>query len=121
MDGARDFLDAVERHAEWKRHLLGLFHILIGRRISKNDGTVVSSGLSWRELASELKRRRWEPDVVRELGLDPATFAPRDRQRFWYSVISQAQVSSPAAIQAADRFAVIAQQLGFIVGAAPRA
>lgn len=118
MDGTREFLDAIEQHGGAKGHLLGLFHVLIGRKISKG-GAVLSTGMSWRELAAELKRRRWEPEIIREFGFDPASFAPRDRQRFWYSVIAQAQVWSPAAIKAGDKFVSVAKKLGFEIGPAP--
>jgi len=119
MDGVREFLDVVEQHGGAKGHLLGLLHVLIGRKISKSNGEPISSGMSWRELATELKRRRWDPETIRELGLDPKSFAPRDRQRFWYSVISQVQVGSPQAAKAGDKFATIAKKLGYQIGPAP--
>src|SRR5438067_8738581 len=97
MDQLREFLDNVKRSGSAKGNLRGLLHILIGRRITRSDGSIVSEGLTWRELANHLKSMRWEPDTVAELGLDPETLPPRDRQRFWYSAITQAGVDSPTA------------------------
>src|SRR5262245_35608943 len=99
MDGVRDFLDELQNNQKARGNLLGLLHVLIGRRISRADGTVISTGQTWRSVADLLKQARWDPDSVRDLGLDPATLPPRDRQRYWYLAISQAQVGSDAAIK----------------------
>ena len=100
-------------------HLLGFLHIMVGRRVTRTtDGVVVSTGLSWRDLASLLKKVRWDPDSVVDLGLDPKTLPPRDRERFWYAAITKAQLDSPAAKQAGEEFALILKEHGFEVGAA---
>ena len=78
-------------------HTLGLFHLLIGRRIEKDQGTLISAGVSWRELATLLKKTRWLKDTVTELGIQPAALPPRDRQLYWYVAISAAKVDSPEA------------------------
>jgi len=119
MDRLREFLEAVRQHGYARGNFLGLLHVLIGRRIARADGTLVSGGLTWRELAALLKRVRWEPEAVQELGLDPATLPPRDRQRFWYSAISQAGVDSETAARAGDRLARALQAAGYVVGSAP--
>ena len=100
MDEVRDFLDDIQKRGLARGHLLGLLHILIGRRLTKADGAVISSGLTWRDVASELKRCRWEPEAVNEIGLDPANLPPRDRQRFWYQAIAAANVGSAEAAAA---------------------
>src|SRR6266480_2471362 len=107
MDGVRDFLDDTHKHHRARGHFLGLLHILIGRRISRSDGTILSTGLTWRDLANILKTVRWDPEAVRDLGIDPDALPPRDRQRYWYSAIAQAQVSSEAAIRDADKLAAV--------------
>ncbi|MSU76930.1 MAG: hypothetical protein EXS16_02425 [Gemmataceae bacterium] len=95
-------------------------HVLIGRKITRrSDLAVVSRGMSWRDMAGHLKKLRWEPDVVRELGLEPSTLPPRDRQRFWYMAISHAHVDSAKAIEGGDRFAIVLNDLGYDVGPPP--
>jgi hypothetical protein len=121
MEGIKEFLRDVEEGGHVKGHVRGLLHLLVGRRISRPDGTVVSSGLTWRIVAAELKQRRWDPELVRELGLDPEALAPRDRQRFWYSAIVAAHVASPQASQAADALAPLLANLGYIIGPPPGA
>lgn len=119
MDGLREFLDDIQKHHQVRGHFLGLLHILIGRRIGRKDGTVIGTGLTWRDAAALLKTVRWEPEAVRELGIDPASLPPRDRQRFWYSAIAQAQVSSEAAVRAGDKLASVVGKIGYVVSAAP--
>jgi len=114
MDALRDFLKEVEEHSQG--NFLGLLHLLIGRRIKKADGTILSSGLTWRALAALLKKVHCNTDRVRELGLDPDKLAPRDRQRFWYSAIAQAGVGSEKATKAGDKMAEALRKLGYIVG-----
>jgi hypothetical protein len=119
MDALQELLGDLKRHGLGKGDLLGLFNVLIGRRITKADGTVVSDGLTWRALAGWLKKVRWDPETVRPLGLDPDNLPPRDRQQLWYAVISKAQVDSEKASEAGDRVAERLQKLGYVVGPAP--
>jgi hypothetical protein len=119
MDGVQTFLDELRRHGLAEGHFLGLLHILIGRRISRADGTVISPGLTWRALADQLKSLRWNKDTVREVGLDPADLPPRDRQRFWYTAIAHAKVDSPEAAAAGDVLADLVKPLGYVVSPAP--
>ena len=121
MDGVREFLDDIQKRGLARGHLLGLLHILIGRRLTTSGGAAISAGLTWRDLAAELKRCRWEPEAVRELGLDPAELPPRDRQRFWYQAIAAANVGGAEATTAGDRLALILNKAGYTVGAAPGA
>ena len=58
-------LEAVRRQGSARGQLRGLLHILIGRRIAAEDGTVISPGLTWRETAVLLKRLRWDTEAVR--------------------------------------------------------
>src|SRR5205085_1362573 len=120
MDGLRELLERLKQHGQAQGNFLGLLNVLIGRHIEKPDGTRLSGGIAWRELAVLLKKVRWDREAVRELGLDPAHLPPRDRQRFWYAAISLAQVSSPQATEAGDRLAEVLRSLGFVVGSAPR-
>jgi hypothetical protein len=119
MDRLREFLDAVRQHGLAEGHFLGLLHILIGRRVTLADGTVVTGGLNWRDAAALLKRARWNREAVRDLGLDPAALPPRDRQRYWYTAISHARVDSPQARAAGDQLAAQLQTAGYHVGPAP--
>src|SRR2546429_8863433 len=105
MDGLREFLDDLKRRGLAEGNLLGLLHVVVGRRIQTAAGELISNGVTWRELSETFKRLRWSKDGVRELGIDPNTLAPRDRQRFWFQAISQARVDSPEAAAAGERFA----------------
>lgn len=120
MDRLREFLDDVKRNNSARGNLRGLLHILIGRRITRADGTVVSGGLTWRALAQQLKLARWDPDAVKELGLDPDALPPRDRQRFWYGAIAQAGVDTPEAKTAGDKLVNPLKKLGYVVGPGPK-
>lgn len=119
MDGLKTFLEDVLRNDRAKGHFLGLLHILIGRTILQKDGTAISKGLTWRDAASLLKAVRYDPDAVRELKIDPATLPPRDRQRFWFQAIAQADVASAAAIQDADRLTPLLEKAGYVIGPPP--
>ncbi len=119
MDALSTLLEGLKKSA--RGHLLGLLNVLIGRRITDRDGVVISRGLTWRETAGLLKRLRWEPDQVRELGLEPDDLPPRDRQRYWYTAITRARVDSPEAAKAGDRFAEVLRKHGYTVGAGPSA
>ena len=121
MDRLRDFLEDVRRLGQFRGNFLGLLNILIGRHIAKADGAPVSDGLTWRELAAALKKYSWDKDLVRELGLDPAQFAPRDREQFWYMAINRAHVDSPEAFQAGDRLASALKKAGYYEGKKPLA
>jgi hypothetical protein len=121
MDALPVFFDFLKKKGLTKGHFLGFIHVLIGRRVTREDGTLISAGLGWREVASWLKKTRWDPEVVREVGQDPNALPPRDRQRFWYSAIAQAGVDSAAASAAGDCFAEALRSHGYVVGAAPKA
>jgi hypothetical protein len=111
----REFLDDLKQHGHAQGNFLGLLNVLIGRRIEKADGTVLSVGLTWRQTADWLKKVRWDKDAVRELGLDPAALPPRDRERFWYSAIARAHVDSADAAAAGDRLATALKSAGYVV------
>jgi hypothetical protein len=119
MDGLQTFLDELRQHGLAEGNFLGLLHVLIGRRITRPDGTIVSPGLTWRELAALLKRLRWDKEAVRDLGLDPADLPPRDRQRFWYTAIAAAKVDAPAAVKAGNRLAAAVLPLGYVISPPP--
>src|ERR1051325_1293264 len=117
MDALSTLIDDLKKNGLPKGNFIGFLHVLIGRTITrKDDGKAVSSGLTWRELASLLKRVRWDPEMVRELGIEPDSLPLRDRQRYWYSAIAQAKIDSPTAQKAGDRFAERMLGLGYEVG-----
>jgi hypothetical protein len=119
MDLLRDFLMAVRQHGTARGQLRGLLHVLIGRRLSRADGTAVSAGLTWREAAALLKRVRWDAEAVREVGLDPSALPVRDRERFWYTAIARSGVDSAEAVAAGDKLVKGLAALGYVVGPAP--
>jgi hypothetical protein len=118
MEGFLELLLTLKRKNHAKGSFLGLLHVLIGGRIATSSGTEICTGLSWRVLAQALKKVRWDKNAVRELGLNPKELPPRDRERFWYAAIAQAQVGSAKAVQAGERFAETLRSLGYSVGSA---
>jgi hypothetical protein len=120
MDRLRELLNAVKAQGLARGHFLGLLNVLIGRQISAADDTLLSRGVTWRELAALLKRVRWDKEAARELGLDPTNLPPRDRQKFWYTAIMQAGVDSPQASRMGDEVARKLAALGYKVGPAPK-
>ncbi len=119
MDGIRELLSSVRDNGLAAAHFRGLLHIAIGRKITRPDGTIVSTGLTWRALALELKSLRFDQDLVRQLGTDPDTLASRDRERFWYAAIAAAHVDTQEAFIAGDQLAPKLKALGFQVGPPP--
>ncbi len=121
MDQLQEFVEAVRSLGATRDRLLGMLHILVGRRIDRADGVQLSTGLNWRQAAGLLKLTRWDPGSVAELRIDPSTLPIRDRQRFWYSVISLADIASPVAIAAGNRLAEALLPVGYVIGPAPGA
>ena len=119
MDALSTLLEKLKKGGKTRGHLLGLFNVFIGRKITAKDGTVVCRGLTWRELAGVLKQLRWPPEQVAELGVESEDLPPRDRQRYWYAAIVRARVDSPEAAKAGDRFADVLRKQGFEVGPPP--
>ena len=119
MEQLHELLTTIQARGLARGNFLGLLHVLIGRRISRAGGPLVSVGLTWREVAALLKRMRWERGDVTELGLMPAALPPRDRERYWYMAIARAGVDTPQASAAGDRLAEALRPLGYEVGAAP--
>jgi hypothetical protein len=120
MDGLERLLEELKRQGLVAGHFRGLLHVIIGRKITLADGSIISTGLTWRMAADLLRRMRWPPELVRELEIDPDSLPPRDRQRFWFGAIAQARVDSQESIQAGDELAAKLEPLGYFVGAPPR-
>jgi hypothetical protein len=121
MEGLREFLEKVRQNHLTRGHFRALLHVVIGRKIARADGTVLSTGVTWRQLADLLRIIRWDKELVRELGLNPDDLPPRDRQRYWYAAIVAARVDAPDARDLGDAFARLVAPLGFVVGPAPGA
>lgn len=119
MDGIRELLSAVRDAGLLAGNFRGLLHVAIGRKITRPDGSTVSTGFTWRALAAELKVLRVDQELVREYGADPDALAARDRERFWYAAIAAAKVDSAEAIAEADKLAPKLKSLGFTVGPPP--
>src|SRR3954447_11175677 len=105
MEGLREFLDKVRHNHLVRGHFRALLHVCIGRRIARADGTLLSSGVTWRQLSELLRIMRWDKELVRELGLDPNELSPRDRQRYWYSAIIAARVDTAESREMGDAYA----------------
>lgn len=121
MDEIRGLLELIDENKLANGRLAGVFHVMIGRRVSKADGTVVSTGLTWRQLANVLKAAKFDKELVEELGADPDALAPRDREKMWYLAIGLAKVDSIAAIAQADQLVPLLKPLGYVVGPSPTA
>jgi hypothetical protein len=119
MDGLREYLAAILAQGLAPGRLRGVLHIAIGRRISRADGTVLSMGVTWRQLATELKNLRFDKELVREVGGDPESLSPRDRERMWYSAIALARPDTAAARAEAESLVPELTRLGFVIGADP--
>lgn len=119
MDGIREVLTAAREAGLAAGYFRGLLHVAIGRKVVRGNGSTVSSGATWREVAAELKHLRFDPELVRELGVDPDALAARDRERFWYSVITLANVASREAVADAERLVPRLAALGYVVGPPP--
>jgi hypothetical protein len=119
MDELRNMMATIEARGFAQGNLRGLLHVLIGRRITKRDGQLVSNGLTWRDAAALLKRVRWDRNTVNEFGLVPGALPPRDRERFWYVAIGRAAVDSPEALAAGNRLAQQMEDADYIVGPPP--
>jgi hypothetical protein len=115
MEGTRQFLDFVLRQGWAKGHLRGVFHIAIGRKIVQQDGQVVASGATWRELAAALKFVKFDKSLVKELGADPEMFSVRDREKYWYVAIALSNVGSAEALTQAERLAAKLERSGWYV------
>ena len=117
MDALVNLLSELKKGGQAEGNFCGLLHVFIGRVISRaQDKTVLSKGITWREMAAWLKKVRWDPEAVRELGLEPDDLPPRDRQRYWYGAIAHAKVNESQAVKAGDRFAEVLRGLGYDVG-----
>jgi hypothetical protein len=119
MDALTELLTELKKSGQTQGHFLGMLHVLIGRRVTRQDDTLVSAGVSWRELANLLKKLRWDPDAAAELKLNPDELPPRDRERYWYSAIVRARVDTAEAQAAGDRFALVLKKKGYKVGPSP--
>jgi hypothetical protein len=98
-------LAAVRRAGLAAPDLPGLLHVLIGRRVTLEDGTLVSGGMTWRQAAEALTVAGWEP---------PSGPGP-SRQR-WLAEIRRAGVDSAGARAAAGRVTGRLAGLGYVVG-----
>ena len=115
MEGIRDLLEAARTNGLVAGRFRGLLHIAIGRTVSKPDGTKLSAGLTWREIANLLKVLRFDPELGREVGADPDTLSPRDRERYWYAVIALARVDTADVVAEAEKLVGPLKALGFVV------
>jgi hypothetical protein len=119
MEGIRDLLETARANGLVVGRFRGLLHIAIGRTVTKQDGTKLSAGLTWRELATLLKNLRFDPELGREIGADPDTLFPRDRERYWYAVITQARVDGAEALAEAEKLIDPLKEYGFSIAPPP--
>lgn len=119
MDGSQVVLELIRDHQLAVGRLRGFFHLLIGRKLSREDGAVLSMGLTWRELATALKQLKFDRELVKELGSDPESVSPKDREKFWYFAIGLAKVDSAQARREAEELTLLLKPLGIVVGIPP--
>ncbi len=121
MDRLSQFLLEMRRSALAPGQFRGLVHVLIGRRVEAADGTLISSGQTWRTVAGLLKKHRFDKLLALELVGDTATLPPRQRERYWYAAICHGDVNSAVARAQGDQLAITAKALGYTIGPAPYA
>ena len=119
MDRLSQFLLEMRKSALVPGQFRGLVHVLIGRRVESKDGTLISSGQTWRTVAALLKKHRFDKMLALELVGDTANLPPRQRERYWYAAICQGEVNSVAARAQGDQLALAAKALGYTIGPAP--
>ncbi|MFO0938771.1 MAG: hypothetical protein U0798_19890 [Gemmataceae bacterium] len=119
MDRLLEFLERVQQNGLIAGKLRGVLHIAIGRVIKTEDGTVISSGTTWRVLSNQLKAAKIDKELVRQIHPEPDEISPRDRERFWYSVIALARPDSSESIAEAEALIPLLAPLGYTVGALP--
>jgi hypothetical protein len=106
MSGTLQLLNLLVEHQLAKGLLRGVLHICIGRTVVRTtDDAVLCTGVSWRELAALLKDSKFDRTLAVEVGADPETLHPKEREKFWYAVIGLAKVDSTAARDEADKLA----------------
>ena len=115
MDALIQLFDLIQTKQLANGNLLGMLNVLIGRKITGPKGNVLSSGFAFRDLAAWLKKTRWDPNHAKEIHSGTDALPPRDRQRYWFAVICQAQVDSEEAKKAGERFAAILAKEGYMV------
>lgn len=119
MEGTLRLLEVVRDKKLAAGCVRGLFHIAIGRTVTALDGSIVSAGVTWRELATLLKDAKFDRELVRELGADPDALFPKDREKMWYHAVALAKVDSAVARTQADKLTTALKPLGFLVSPAP--
>lgn len=119
MERLTELLERIRKDDLANGHLRGCLHVLIGRTIKTTDGEPVSVGNTWRDLSLMLKSAKFDKELVRELGADPESISPRDRERFWYSAIALARPDTAEAIADAEAFIAKIAPLGYQVGPLP--
>lgn len=115
MEPVDEFLTVLRGRQMVSGHFAGLLHLLIGRTLVRADGQVVSTGLTWRTMADVLKNLRFDRELVRELGLDPDSLPPRDREKFWFAAILRGGMTTPRVRANADALAALLPNLGYRV------
>lgn len=119
MERLTELLEKIRKDDLANGHLRGCLHVLIGRTIKTSEGETVSLGNTWRDLSQSLKLAKFNKELVRELGADPETISPRDRERFWYSAIALARPDTAEAIADAEAFIPKLTTLGYQIGPLP--
>ena len=115
MNGPQVVLELIRDRKLASGRLRGVFHLVIARKLTRTDGTLLSTGVTWRELSQLLKSLKFDRELVKELGTDPDLLAPKDREKFWYAAISLAKVDSPQARREAEELLELLNPLGIVV------
>lgn len=118
MEAMTDLFALVRDQRLHDEAFAGFLHVLVGRSIVSPKGRTLSSGMTFRDVALWLKKVRWDPESVRELGLDPAKLPLRDRQRYWFAALCQTQLDGAAALRAGDVVADRLRAAGYTVSGA---
>jgi len=114
MDALTAFLNRLKKEPRAKKHFLGLLHALIGCRNHHRQRW--PGGQSRVELAGpggKLKKIRWDPDCVGQLGMENSRTAAARPEAIVVSGHFAPEVDSPAAVAIAAQLAEVLRELGY--------
>jgi hypothetical protein len=119
MERLVKFLGWLHKEQLVSGHLRGAIHVLVARKINEPKGELISEGLTWRHLATAIADAHWPIKLAEELSVDYEKLHPRDRRKFWFSIIAMVDPDSAQARADAEKFLPAVRRAGYEVGLAP--
>ncbi|MGL6074150.1 MAG: hypothetical protein ACRC8S_08315 [Fimbriiglobus sp.] len=119
MERLVKFLGWLQKEQHVSGHLRGAIHVLVARKITDPHGELVSDGQTWRVLASAIADAHWPIKLAAELDIEYEKLHPRDRKKFWFSIIAMVDPDSVVARTDAEKFLIPVRRAGYEIGLAP--